>query len=74
LEKVRVFYDGVGKTLCVWFGDPQSEEVCTLADDDTILIKNAEGHVIGFEKLNVDFGPDSPGPTVEVITRPERAA
>ena len=74
MEKVRIFYDGVGKTLCIWFGDPKSEDVCEEAGDGMILMKDALGHVIGFEKLNMDYGPDSPGPTVEIITRPERAA
>ena len=74
MEKVRVYYDAVGRTLCIWFRDPKSEDVCEEADDGTILMKDAAGHIIGFEKLNVDMDPDSPGLTVEVVTPPGRAA
>jgi hypothetical protein len=74
VEKVRVYSDTVGKTLSVWFGDPQSEDVCEEADDDTILMKDAKGWIIGFEKLNVELDPDAPGFTIEVVTHPDRAA
>lgn len=74
MEKVRVFYDSEGRTLCVWFGDPETEDVCEDADDDTILMKDAAGHIIGFEKLNVELDPDGPGLTVEIVTQPHRAA
>ena len=42
MDKVRVYYDPFGRTLTVWFGDPQTEEVCEEADDDTILIKDSD--------------------------------
>jgi hypothetical protein len=74
LEKVRVYYDAVGRTLSVWTADPESEDVCEEADDDTILIKNSEGQIIGFEKLNVSLEPGSPRLTVEVVTAPGHSA
>ncbi len=74
MDKVRVFYDSIGKTLSVWFDDPAREEVCEEADDDTILRKDAEGHVIGFERLNVSLADGVRGLTVEVITTPGEAA
>jgi uncharacterized protein YuzE len=74
VEKVRVYYDAAGRTLSVWIADPESEDVCEEADDDTILIKNSAGHIIGFEKLNVPLEPGSPGLTVEVVTMPGHAA
>jgi len=74
LEKVRVYYDAVGRTLSVWIADPETEEVCEEADDDTILMKDSEGHIIGFEKLNVPLKPGSPGLTVEVVSVPGHAA
>ncbi|MFN0243931.1 MAG: DUF2283 domain-containing protein [Planctomycetota bacterium] len=74
MEKVRVYYDGTGKTLTVWFGDPQSEDVCEEADDDTILMKDAHGRIIGFEKLNVPLAPGVKGITVEVVALPGEAA
>jgi hypothetical protein len=37
-------------------------------------MKDAAGHIIGFEKLNVALAPGSQGLTVEVINLPEKAA
>jgi uncharacterized protein YuzE len=74
VEKVRIYYDTVGRTLCVWFGEPESEDVCKEADNDTILMKDAKGRIIGFEKLNVELDPDAPGFTIEVVTHLGRAA
>jgi uncharacterized protein YuzE len=68
MDKVRVYYDAVGRTLSVWIDDPEREEVCEEAGDDTILRKDAQGHVIGFEKLNVDLSAGVSGLTVEVLT------
>jgi len=74
MDKVRVYYDAFGKTLTVWFADPQTEDVCEEADDDTVFMKDAAGHIIGFEKLNVTLAPGSQGLTVEVVNLPEKAA
>jgi uncharacterized protein YuzE len=73
MDKVRVYYDPVGRTLSVWFDDPAHEEVCEEADDDTILRKDGQGRVIGFEKLNVDLGAGVRGLTVEVLTTTSEA-
>jgi uncharacterized protein YuzE len=67
MDKVRVYYDSVGRTLSVWIDDPAHEDVCEEADDDTILRKDARGRVIGFEKLNVDLNAGVSGLTVEVL-------
>ena len=74
MDKVRVYYDAVGRTLSVWIDDPAREDVCEEADDDTILRKDAQGHVIGFEKLNVDLNAGVAGLTVEVLTTTEEIA
>ncbi len=74
MDKVRVYYDAFGKTLTVWFGDPQTEVVCEEADDDTVFMKDGAGRIIGFEKLNVILAPGSQGLTVEVMNLPEKAA
>lgn len=74
MDKVRVYYDAVGRTLNVWFEDPAREELCEQADDDTILRKDAQGRVIGFEKLNVDLSAGVRGLTVEVLTTSTEAA
>ena len=57
MEQVKVFYDRVGNTLTVWFGDPQEEYVCEETGDEVVLIKDRAGRVIGFEKLNFSVPP-----------------
>ncbi|HMF56083.1 MAG TPA: DUF2283 domain-containing protein [Pyrinomonadaceae bacterium] len=52
MEQVKVFYDSTGNTLTVWFGNPQDEYVCEETGDEVILMKDRDGRVIGFEKLN----------------------
>ncbi len=73
MDKVRIYYDAFARTLTVWLMDPETEEVCEEADDDMVFMKDANGHIIGFEKLNVDLAPGIPGLTVEVVnvTRPK---
>lgn len=57
MEQVKVFYDKLGNTLTVWFGDPKEEYVCEETGDEVILMKDRDGHVIGFEKLNFSVPP-----------------
>lgn len=52
MEKVRVYFDRAGNTLTVWFDDPRKESICEEIDDDVVLIRDAEGRLIGFERLN----------------------
>ena len=52
MAEVKVFYDKEGNTLTVWFDDPQKEHVCEETGEEIILIKDKEGRIIGFEKLN----------------------
>jgi uncharacterized protein YuzE len=52
MAQVKVYYDQAGKTLTVWFGDPQDEFVSEETGDEVILMKDKAGNVIGFEKLN----------------------
>jgi len=52
MEPVRIFYDHDGNTLTVWFADPRGEASAEETGDEVILMKDAAGHVIGFEKLN----------------------
>jgi uncharacterized protein YuzE len=52
MEKLRVYYDRQGNTLSVWFDDPKREHVCEETDDDMLLVKDRQGRVIGFERLN----------------------
>ncbi|MGA2699893.1 MAG: DUF2283 domain-containing protein [Isosphaeraceae bacterium] len=52
MEKLTVHYDREGNTLSVWFDDPKKECLCEEADDDVVLVKDKDGRVIGFERLN----------------------
>ena len=72
MDKVRVYYDEFARTLTVWLGDPAAERIAEEADDDTVFMKDAEGRIIGFEKLNVVLAPGDRGVTVEVanVTAP----
>ena len=55
MAEVKVYYDKLGNTLTVWFGNPQEEYVCEEIGDEAILMKNKVGEVISFEKLNYNF-------------------
>ncbi len=52
MAEVKVYYDSMGKTLTVWFGDPSDEYICEETGDEVVLMKDQAGTVIGFEKLN----------------------
>lgn len=52
MEKIKVIYDRKGNTLNVWFDDPEKEYFCEETGEEVILVKDKEGKVIGFEKLN----------------------
>lgn len=60
MAEVKVFYDKEGNTLTVWFGNPNDETISEETGDEVILMKDAGGNVIGFEKLN--FLPDRDQP------------
>ena len=52
MAQVKVYYDRVGNTLTVWLDDPQNEYICVETGEEVILMKDKQGKVIGFEKLN----------------------
>jgi len=52
MDQIKIFYDRRGNTLTVWFDDPQKEYICEETGDEVILMKDRNGQVIGFEKLN----------------------
>ena len=60
MAEIKVFYDRVGNTLTVWFGDPKTETICQETGDEVILMKNKSGHVIGFERLNFSVAESEP--------------
>jgi len=52
MAEVKVLYDEIGNTLTVWFGNPADEYVCEETGEEVVLMKDKDGQVIGFEKLN----------------------
>lgn len=55
---LNVYFDPRGHTLTVWFGQPQSEYVAEETGDEIILMKDRDGRVIGFERLNYAVQPE----------------
>ncbi len=53
MAQIKVIHDPVGETLTVYWDDPEREEVCEEVGHGLILIKDAQGEVIGFERLYV---------------------
>ena len=74
MEKVIVHYDAEGASLTVWFGAPQNEVTSEEVGDDTVVMKDAAGRVIGVEKLNVAPPAGGRGLTVEVLPEAAGAA
>ena len=60
MADLNIFHDTTGHTLTVWFGAPQAEYVCEETGDEVILMKDRQGHVIGFERLNYSPGSKRP--------------
>ena len=58
MVEVKVLYDREGHTLTVWFTDSSREYICEETGEEVVLMKDATGRVIGFEKLNFSI-PDS---------------
>jgi uncharacterized protein YuzE len=52
MAKVNVFHDSTGNTLVVWFGNPEEEVETEETGNEIVLMKDKNGKVIGFEKLN----------------------
>jgi uncharacterized protein YuzE len=52
MAQIKVYYDREGNTLTVWFDNPADEYVAEETGEEIVLMKNREGKVIGFEKLN----------------------
>lgn len=52
MAQIKVYYDREGNTLTVWFDNPTEEYVAEETGEEIVLMKNRDGKVIGFEKLN----------------------
>ena len=52
MAQIKVYYDREGNTLTVWFGNPADEYIVEETGEEIVLMKDHDGKVIGFEKLN----------------------
>ncbi len=68
MAKIKVYYDKTGKTLTVWFDEPTKEYVCEETGEEVILIKDKEGRVIGFERLNFVLEEEEVGFAFEAVS------
>ena len=69
MAELSVLLDREGRTLTVWFSDRRQEYVCEETGDEVVLMKDSDGRVIGFEKLNFSI-PETDRLHVAVETRP----
>ncbi len=69
MDKIKVVHDAEGHTLTVWFDDPAKESVCEETSDEVVLMKDANGRVIGFELLHYRPADSTTGLAVETIVR-----
>ena len=69
MAEVKVCYDGAGKTLTVWFAERSREYICEETGEEVVLMKDASGRVLGFEKLNCSI-PQSDSLHVDLETVP----
>jgi hypothetical protein len=69
MDKIRVIHDVVAQTLTVWFDDPEKESVCEETSEEVVLIKDAAGHVIGFELLHYRPATAESPLTIETVVR-----
>jgi len=52
MDALKIYYDEQGKTLTVWFDDPNKEFIAEEVGEDVTLIKDKDSRFIGFERLN----------------------
>jgi len=62
-----VIHDTVRQTLTVWLDDPTKEHVCEETTDEVVLMKAANGRVIGFEMLHYQPDDSIQGLAVETV-------
>ena len=60
MAALKIYYDAHGKTLTVWFDDPEKEFSAEETGEEIVLIKDRNGRVIGFERLNYAVSDDLP--------------
>ena len=59
MPEIKVYYDREGNTLTVWFGNPADEHIAEETGEEIVLMKDRDGKVIRFEKLNFTTAPST---------------
>jgi hypothetical protein len=71
MDKIKIIHDMTRQTLTVWIDDPAKENICEETTEEVVLIKDADGKVIGFELLHYKLADRTAGLTVETVVRSE---
>ena len=66
--QVKVYYDSVGNTLTVWWGNPENAITSEETGEEMVLMKDKNGRVIGFEKWNLASQPGATRVQFEALT------
>ena len=69
MAEVKMLHDREGQTLTVWFTERSNEYICEETGNEVVLMKDASGRVVGFEKLNFSI-PASDSLQVALETLP----
>lgn len=67
MDKIKVVHDSTAHTLTVWTDDPAKESVCEETAEEVVLMKDSQGHVIGFELLHYNPKGSEAGLSVETV-------
>jgi hypothetical protein len=70
VDKIKVIHDTVAHTLTVWLDDPRKEHICEETTDEVVLMKDADGRVIGVELLHYRPADMTRGLAVETVVLP----
>jgi hypothetical protein len=65
MGQIKIIHDPIGETLTIYWDDPEHEKICEEIGQGIILIKDAQGEIVGFERLY--FRPSNPSQDLEVI-------
>ena len=71
MARIRVLHDPIGEPLTIYWDDPEREEICEEIGQGIILIKDAQGEAIGFERLY--FRPSNTLQELGVVLQTARA-
>ena len=71
MAQIKVIHDPAGETLTVYWDDPEREDMCEEIGQGVILIKDAQGQVIGFERLY--FRPSDTSQELGVVLQMAKA-